>query len=103
MPARRRSTRSGLLLAALCLALLGAAAAGASSGRAAGGNDPAAAERLVIGRSVRGRPIVAIHGTGPGSPPGTVSAAPLKVLIVGCIHGDETAGIRVARRLAAEQ
>lgn len=54
----------------------------------------AATQRSVIGHSVRGRPIV---GLAMGSP-----SAPLKVLVVGAIHGDETAGMRVARRLVAE-
>jgi len=50
-----------------------------------------AAERSVIGHSIQGRPIVAIHDS---------AAEPaLTVLIVGCIHGNETAGMRVARRL----
>lgn len=47
----------------------------------------------VIGHSVRGRPIVVFeNGTSP---------ARLKVLVVGAIHGDETAGMRIARRLIA--
>jgi murein peptide amidase A len=50
-------------------------------------------ERTVIGRSLQGRPIAA---TLAGSPD-----APLRVLVVGCVHGDEAAGIRVARRLIA--
>ena len=41
--------------------------------------------RVVIGHSVRGRPIVA-HVLGPDS-------APRKLLLVGCIHGNECAGI----------
>ncbi len=52
-----------------------------------------ASERQTIGRSLLGRPIVA-----------TVSGdadAPLRVLVVGCVHGDEPAGVRVARRLIA--
>jgi protein MpaA len=52
-----------------------------------------AAERSVAGHSVQGRAIVSVRS---GSP-----AAALKVLVVGCIHGDETAGMRVARRLIA--
>ena len=53
----------------------------------------AAAERSVIGHSVDGRPIVAVH---------EASADPaLKVVVFGCIHGNETAGIRVTRRLIA--
>jgi protein MpaA len=44
-----------------------------------------------IGRSARGRPIVA---TASGDP-----AAERRVLVVGCVHGDECAGLAVARRL----
>ena len=54
----------------------------------------AADERSVIGDSVRGRPIVAISTSGE-------PRKGLRVLVVGCIHGDETAGMRVARRLIA--
>ncbi|HEX5990885.1 MAG TPA: M14 family zinc carboxypeptidase [Solirubrobacterales bacterium] len=48
-------------------------------------------QRIEIGRSVEGRPIVAFESGRQG--------APLKVLVVGAIHGDETAGMRIARRL----
>ena len=47
----------------------------------------------MIGHSVLGRPIVAIADR----PPQTR----LRVLVIGCIHGDETAGMRVTRRLIA--
>lgn len=47
----------------------------------------------MIGHSVRGRPIVVFENS--ASPPR------LKVLVVGAIHGDETAGMRIARRLVA--
>jgi len=53
----------------------------------------AAAERTTIGHSLRGRPIVA---TLQGDP-----SAPTRVLVIGCVHGDEAAGVRVARRLIA--
>ena len=73
------------LLAALALT----AAAGCldPTGARAGG------ERSLVGRSVEGRPITA---TLIGDP-----EAPLQVLVVGAIHGDETAGMRVTRRLLA--
>jgi N-acetylmuramoyl-L-alanine amidase len=48
--------------------------------------------RLRLGRSVLGRPIDAFERGDPGSP--------RKMLVVGSIHGDETAGIAVARRVA---
>src|SRR2546421_5888471 len=44
----------------------------------------------LLGRSWQGRPIRAIEV---GTPSGT------RVLVVGCVHGDETAGIAVARAL----
>lgn len=65
----------------LCLALLLTPTVGAAS------------ERSTIGRSVEGRPILAASK---GSP-----TAPLRVLVVGSVHGDEPAGVRVARRLIA--
>jgi hypothetical protein len=48
--------------------------------------------RVVVGHSVRGRAIVA-HVLGPDS-------APRKLLLVGCIHGNECAGIRILSALA---
>lgn len=79
---RDRRLHEGLLavLASGCLLLCLAGSAGAS-------------QQTVIGHSVEGRPIVSVR-SGPAD-------AALKVLVVGCIHGDETAGIRVARRLIA--
>ena len=47
-------------------------------------------EQLQLGRSEGGRPIVAVRA---GDPGGT------RVLVVGCIHGTECAGIAVARAL----
>jgi protein MpaA len=51
----------------------------------------AAGHTLLIGRSSQGR---AITATLVGDP-----AARVRILVVGCIHGDEPAGIAVARRL----
>jgi murein peptide amidase A len=51
----------------------------------------AAGERDVIGHSVRGRAIVSVRS---GSP-----EAAVRMLVVGGIHGDESAGMRIARRL----
>jgi murein peptide amidase A len=53
----------------------------------------AAAEREVIGYSVQGRPITAVLKG--------ASEAPLEVLVFGEIHGNEAAGVRVARQLLA--
>jgi protein MpaA len=49
---------------------------------------------VVLGRSVQGRPIEAIELGDP--------ASRRKVLIVGCIHGNEPAGIAIARTVAAQ-
>jgi protein MpaA len=50
-------------------------------------------ERQTIGHSVDGRPIVLFRDSAP--------APALKVLVVGDIHGDEAAGMRITRRLIA--
>jgi protein MpaA len=50
-------------------------------------------ERDVIGRSVEGRPIFLFRDSAPDPA--------LKVLVVGDIHGDEPAGMRITRRLIA--
>jgi murein peptide amidase A len=56
--------------------------------------EPAAAsERAVIGHSVRGRAIVATLNGDP--------QAPERILVIGSVHGNEPAGMRVARRLIA--
>jgi protein MpaA len=49
-----------------------------------------ASRRLPLGRSEDGRPIVAVRA---GDPHG------VRVLVVGCVHGNEDAGIAVARGL----
>jgi murein peptide amidase A len=51
---------------------------------------PASARTALLGRSWQGRPIEAIEV---GNRSGT------RVLVVGCIHGNETAGIAIARAL----
>jgi protein MpaA len=51
---------------------------------------PSAPRRVPLGRSEGGRPIVAIHAGDPSGP---------RVLVVGCIHGNEGAGIAVAHAL----
>ncbi|HEY8108303.1 MAG TPA: M14 family zinc carboxypeptidase, partial [Gaiellaceae bacterium] len=56
----------------------------------AGGATTVQPTRVLVGRSERGRPIVAFHT---GNPRGTT------VLVVGCIHGTECAGIAIARAL----
>jgi murein peptide amidase A len=68
-------------LAVLSLALLLAGAAASSAG----------VRRVVLGRSLQGRPINAYELGDPGSA--------RKVLVVGCIHGNECAGIAILDRL----
>jgi protein MpaA len=58
------------------------------SGAAARTSQP---RRIVLGRSVEGRPIVAVELGDPRSP--------RKEVVVGCTHGNEPAGIPIARRL----
>jgi predicted deacylase len=55
------------------------------------GGAAAAPRSVLLGRSVDGRPIVAFELGDPH--------AARRVLVVGCIHGNEPAGIAVARRL----
>ncbi|TML87232.1 MAG: murein peptide amidase A, partial [Actinobacteria bacterium] len=49
-------------------------------------------QSVVLGRSVQGRPIRAFEVGDP--------ASPRRVLVVGCIHGNEPAGIAIADALA---
>nr|WP_243716293.1 DUF2817 domain-containing protein [Actinomadura darangshiensis] len=49
---------------------------------------------VLLGRSVHGRPIVAVELGNPH--------AAQRVLVVGCVHGDEPAGVPVANALAAQ-
>ena len=51
-------------------------------------------EHVVIGTSVQGRPIVAVHRWRPG--------ATRTLLVIGNIHGDEQAGLRVVHRLLTD-
>jgi protein MpaA len=56
---------------------------------------PAVRRTILLGRSVRGVPIIALERGDP--------ASPRKVLVVGCIHGTECAGVAVVRQLARTQ
>jgi murein peptide amidase A len=73
---------------AVALALLLAQSAAGAAAAA----DPTGRHQTLIGRSVDGRPIVAIET-------GDFDAA-RRVLVVGCIHGNEQAGIAIADRLS---
>ncbi len=81
---------AGLALAAVAAGWAGQAGADPPAGEAT--------ERIVIGRSVQKRPITAVQV---GDPAGTRVA-----LVVGVIHGDERAGLRITaaikRRASAE-
>jgi len=55
-----------------------------------GSSGPNASRRLVIGHSVRGRPIVAFERGDPSAP---------ATIVVGVIHGTEPAGLRVISQL----
>ena len=57
----------------------------------AGSAGSGTAHRVVLGRSLEGRPVIAYQLGDP--------ASPRKVLVVGCIHGDEGAGIAILDRL----
>ena len=61
---------------------------------AVGRSDAVGRRTMVLGRSADGRPIVAIES-------GDLDAQ-MRVLVVGCIHGNEPAGIAVAESLAQD-
>lgn len=95
--ATRAVTLRRALIAACALALAAAASAGVVG--AAAGADATVRRVVVLGRSVDGRPIIAVEAGDPDSQ--------RKTLVVGCIHGNECAGIAIAKqllstRLAAE-
>ncbi len=69
------------VLALLFLSLLLAGSAVSGTG----------AHRVVLGRSLEGRPVIAYRLGDP--------ASPRKVLVVGCLHGNECAGIAILDRL----
>ena len=79
--ARRIAATAALVVAALAAAFSVDVPASAAT----------ATETVRIGTSVQGRPIVAIHRWAPG--------ATKKVLVIGNLHGDERAGMRVIERL----
>ena len=87
MSAAPQSRLAKLLAALLAAAALATLVAAPATG--AGSGFDVAAKREVIGRSVRGRPIVARRTGDPG--------AGFDVLVVGSIHGDERQGHRIVR------
>jgi protein MpaA len=76
-----------LMLAAAAV-LLATASGGAVTAHASGAPQESTS---TIGTSVRGRPITVVHRAGPG--------ATRRVVVIGDIHGDEQAGLRVVRQL----
>jgi murein peptide amidase A len=56
------------------------------------GAGPTVDERELLGKSFEGRPVRVFHRGDPEE---------IRVLVVGCIHGNECAGIRIASRLRA--
>lgn len=66
----------------------------ASTSSPAASPAPLVDERSTIGLSVQGRPIRAKELGNP--------ASSRRLLVVGCVHGDECAGIAIARALSAE-
>jgi murein peptide amidase A len=78
-----------LAVVAVAVAVAGAGAAVATAG------DGSRARRVLIGHSVDGRAISALV-VGP-------DAAPRKILLVGCIHGNECAGLRILRALRSSR
>jgi murein peptide amidase A len=91
-----RMIGSGARALGLAAVLTGAAVAvgggGGAGARPSAAHVATASRRVVIGHSVRGRPIVA-RVLGP-------DAAPRKLLLVGCIHGNECAGRAILSALA---
>jgi len=73
--------RSIALGAVVAITVLGSISASAA---------PTVDERSLLGESYEGRPIRVFHRGDPDE---------IRVLVVGCIHGDECAGVRIARRL----
>jgi murein peptide amidase A len=73
--------RSIALGAVVAITVLGSISASAA---------PTVDGRELLGESFEGRPIRVFHRGDPDE---------IRVLVVGCIHGDECAGVRIARRL----
>src|SRR6478736_2067150 len=83
------------VLSTVVLLVSGCAQAGSVPRRTVVGSVPArtAARRVLLGHSVDGRPI---RGYQVGDP-----KAARRLLVVGCVHGNETAGEAITRRLRA--
>jgi murein peptide amidase A len=75
------TARSSIALAAVVAITFGSLSASAA---------PTVDERELLGESIEGRPIHVFHRGDPDE---------IRVLVVGCIHGDECASVRIAKRL----
>ncbi len=94
-PTRRSTAVARVAVLVLPVVLAAGLLAAAGGSPAVADDEPApggvVTTREVVGTSVRGRAIVAIHRAREG--------ATRTVLVIGSIHGDEQAGLRVVRRL----
>jgi len=83
------------VFASLCLAAAAPAAAlGGTAARSAGRDQPRDRSIIrteLVGHSIRGRPVAVIERGDPDTP--------TRELVVGCIHGNEPAGIGIAEQL----
>jgi murein peptide amidase A len=77
------AARSSVAFAILVIVVVGSLSASAA---------PSVDERELLGESFQGRPIRVFHRGDPDE---------IRVLVVGFIHGDECAGVRIAKRLRA--
>ena len=73
------AARSSVAFAVLVITVVGSLSASAA---------PSVDERALLGESFQGRPIRVFHRGDPD-----------EIRAVGCIHGDECAGVRIAKRL----
>ena len=78
---RSRTARTSVCVLAVVAVLVSATPSGGA---------PPIDERELLGESFEGRPIHVFHRGDPDD---------VAVLVVGCIHGDECAGVRITRRL----
>ena len=81
LSAPRGVRRSIAFAAVVAITVLGSISASAA---------PTVDERELLGESFQGRPIRVFHRGDPDE---------IRVLVVGCIHGDECAGVRITKRL----
>jgi murein peptide amidase A len=88
---RNATNRSSLIASALVALVLPIAAQSALGPPKRQPADPGVVHESLLGRSLLGRPIAIFERGDP--------TATRRILVVGCIHGNENAGIAVAKRL----